>query len=61
VNVASLALMAVVSWHLGRAALIGPLTIGVALASLVALVWFRVNSAWLIGAGAAIGWIAIAT
>lgn len=61
VNVASLALMAVVSWHLGRAALIDPLSIGVAVASLVALARFRVNSAWLIGAGAAIGWLARAT
>jgi chromate transporter len=61
VNVASLALMAAVSWHLGRAALIDPLTVAVALASLVALVWFRVNSAWLIGAGAAVGLILLAT
>ncbi len=57
VNVASLALMAVVSWQLGRAALVDALTIGLALASLIALVHFRINSAWLIGAGAALGWI----
>ena len=55
VNVAALALMAVVSWQLGRAALIDPLSIAIALASLIALVWFRVNSVWLIAAGAAIG------
>lgn len=58
VNVASLALMAVVSWQLGRAALVDPLTIGLAVASLIALVHFRINSAWLIGAGAMLGWVA---
>jgi chromate transporter len=57
VNVASLALMAVVSWRLGSAALVDPLTVVLALASLVALVYFRVNSAWIIGAGAALGWL----
>jgi chromate transporter len=56
VNVASLALMAVVSWQLGAAAIVDGLTIGLTLASLVALVYFRINSAWLIAAGAVIGW-----
>ena len=55
VNVASLALMTVVSWQLGRAALVDPLTAALALVSLVALVHFRINSAWLIAAGGAIG------
>lgn len=58
VNVASLALMAVVSWQLGRASLVDPLTSALLVASLVALLRFRVNSAWLIGAGAAVGWLA---
>jgi chromate transporter len=58
VNVASLALMAVVSWQLGRAALVDPLTIGVAVASLIAVVRFRINSAWLIAGGALLGWLA---
>jgi chromate transporter len=58
VNVASLALMAVVSWQLGAAAIVDGLTIGLTLASLVALVYFRINSAWLIAAGAVIGWAA---
>lgn len=57
VNVASLALMAVVSWQLGRAALVDPLTIGVALGSLIALVGLRVNSAWLIGVAGVLGWL----
>jgi chromate transporter len=55
VNVASLALMAVVSAHLSRAALVDPLTILLAVASGVALLRFRVNSAWLVAAGAAAG------
>ena len=55
VTVASLALMAVVSWQLGRAAVIDPLTAAIAILSLIALVGFRMNSAWLIAAGAAIG------
>jgi chromate transporter len=58
VNAASLALMAVVSWELGRAALIDPLTIAAALVSFVALVHWKVNSAWLIAAGAALGLVA---
>lgn len=58
VNVASLALMAVVSWQLGRAALVDPLTLALAFASLGALVVLRINSAWLIGMGASIGWFA---
>jgi chromate transporter len=57
VNVASLALMAVVSWQLGSAALVDPLTVTLALGSLAALVYFRVNSAWLIAVGAAVGWL----
>jgi chromate transporter len=57
VNVASLALMAVVSWQLGWAALVDPLTVTLTVVSLAALVYFRINSAWLIAAGAAIGWL----
>lgn len=55
VNVASLALMAVVSWQLAGSALVDPPTIAIALISLVALVRFRVSSAWLIGAAAVLG------
>jgi chromate transporter len=57
VNVASLALMAAVSWQLGRAAIVDALTFALALASVIALVRFRINSAWLIGGGAAFGWL----
>jgi chromate transporter len=58
VNVAALALMAVVSWQLALAALVDLLTIGLAAVSLVALIRFRLNSAWLVVLGAAAGWIA---
>jgi chromate transporter len=58
VTIASLALMAVVSFQLGRAALVDPLTLLLALASFVLLVRFRVNSTWLILGGAVIGWLA---
>ncbi len=57
VNVASLALMAVVSWHLGRAALVDPMTVCIAIASAAALIAGRVNSTWLIAGGAALGWL----
>jgi chromate transporter len=55
VNVASLALMAVVTWELGRAALVDPLTIVTAVISVVLLVHFRINSAWLVLGGAVVG------
>lgn len=55
VNAASLALMAVVTWELGRAALVDPLTVGLALASGIVLLRFDVNSAWLVLAGGAVG------
>jgi chromate transporter len=55
VNVASLALMAAVTWQLGRASLVDTLTVLLAVASLIALLRFRVNSAWLVLVGATIG------
>jgi chromate transporter len=57
INAASLGLMAAVSWQLGRAALVDGRTITLACLSLIALVIFRINSAWLIVAGAGIGWL----
>ena len=57
VNVASLALMAAVTWQLGRASLVDTLTVLLAVGSLIALLRFRVNSAWLVLVGAAIGLI----
>jgi len=58
VNVASLALTLVVAVQLGRAALPDPLTVALAILSVVALVRYRVNSAWLIVTGGLVGWIA---
>jgi chromate transporter len=55
VNVASLALMAVVTVQLTRTAVVDPLTVGIALVSALALLQFRVNAAWLVVAGALIG------
>jgi chromate transporter len=43
VNVASLGLMAAVTWQLGRASLTDPLPISIALASFILLIWFKVN------------------
>jgi chromate transporter len=53
----SLALMAVVTWQLGKAAIVDRMTIAVFAVSTVALLRFRVNSVWLIGAAAAGGWV----
>jgi chromate transporter len=55
VNVGSLALMGVVTWHLGRAALVDLPTVTLAVVSLVLLVRFRVNSAWLVAGGGVAG------
>ena len=57
VNVASLALMAVVTMQLARSALAGPTGIVLALASAVALVRFNVSAAWLVPAGALVGFV----
>ena len=58
VNVASLALIAVVAWQLGRASLVDGVTVVWAVASLIALLRFRLNSAWLMLTGAIIGLVA---
>jgi chromate transporter len=55
VNVASLALMAVVTLQLARSALVGPVGIALAVASAVALLRFRVSAAWLVMVGALTG------
>ncbi|HEY4667610.1 MAG TPA: chromate efflux transporter [Anaerolineales bacterium] len=59
VTVASLALMAAVTWQLGRAALVDGLTILVALLAFVALVRFKINSTILVFAGALIGLLSV--
>jgi chromate transporter len=52
---ASLGLMAAVTWQIGIGSLVDPLTVLVALVSLVLLLRFKVNSTWLIAGGALIG------
>jgi len=54
-NAASIALMTAVTWRLGLISLIDPLTIVIALIALAILTLARVNSAWLILAGALAG------
>ncbi|TDB92355.1 chromate transporter, partial [Nonomuraea longispora] len=55
VNAASLALMAGVSYQLARTAVVDPLTAAIAALSLVLLWTTRLNNAWLIAGGAAVG------
>jgi chromate transporter len=55
VNVASLGLMAAVSWQLAKSSLTDPLAIGIALVSFVLLFRFKLNSTWLILVGAIVG------
>ena len=55
VIVASLSLMAFVTYELGTAALVDVTTVLVAAASALLLIRFRVNSGWLVLAGAIIG------
>ncbi len=55
VNVASLALMAAVTYQLGRSAIVDWLTVGLAIAGAILLLRFRINSAWLVLGGALVG------
>lgn len=60
VNVASLGLMAAVTWQLSRASIIDLPTALMALVALGILWRFRVNSAWLVLGGAAVGLLKVA-
>jgi chromate transporter len=55
VNVASLALMAGVTWEFGRAIVVDPFAAAIAVVALVLLLQFKVNSAWLVVGGGAVG------
>jgi chromate transporter len=55
VNVASLALMAVVTWLLARSAIVSGWTAALAAVSAFVLIRFRVNSAWLVLVGGVAG------
>ena len=57
INAAPLALMFVVTYQLGRAAVVDVATIVLAVTSAVVLFRFRVNSAWLVLGGALVGWL----
>jgi chromate transporter len=57
-NVASLALMAVVTLQLGWSTLVDVPTVSIAAVSAVLLVKYRVNSTWLVLGGAIAGWLA---
>jgi chromate transporter len=57
VVVGSLALMAVVAWQLGRASITDWLTLAIFVASAIAVLRFRINSAWLIAGAAVVGWL----
>ena len=58
VIVGSLALMGVVAWQLGRAAIVDFTTVAIALVSAILLFRFHVNSAWLVIGAALVGWAA---
>jgi chromate transporter len=53
----SLALMAVVAWQLGKASIVDRATLIIFGMSLIALLRFQVNPAWLIAAAAVVGWL----
>src|SRR5258705_923945 len=57
VNAAALALMVVVTYQLGRAAIMDVTTIALAIISGALLFRFRMNSAWLVLGGAIAGWL----
>jgi chromate transporter len=57
VNAASLALIAVVSWQLGRASLVDGWTVAMTAVTLLLLMRSRLNSAWLIAGGGLAGLI----
>ena len=55
VNVASLGLMAAVTWQLGRAALVDWVTVSLAVVATVLVFRLRINSAWLVLGGGLLG------
>jgi chromate transporter len=59
INAASIGLMAAVTWQIGKASLIDPFTIILALAALAVLFRFKVNSTLLVLGGAAAGLVSM--
>jgi len=58
VNVGAVALMIAVTWQLSRAALVDLLTAAIAALTTLVLIYFRINSAWLIFVGGFVGLVA---
>ncbi|MGA7402612.1 MAG: chromate transporter, partial [Candidatus Sulfotelmatobacter sp.] len=58
VVVGSLALIAVVAWQLGKASITDWLTVSILVVSVIAILRFKVNSAWLILGAGVVGWVA---
>jgi chromate transporter len=57
-NAAAVGLMAAVAWQLGVASIFDPLTTALFMAAAALLIRFRINSAWLVLGGGAVGLIA---
>ena len=57
VNVASLAMMAAVTWQLGSVTLRTPVPVALASLSVLLLTRYSVNPGWLVAGGAMLGWI----
>jgi chromate transporter len=55
VNAGSIALMALVTVQLGRAAIVDPWTAAIAAASVALVLWRRASPAWLVPAGGLLG------
>ncbi len=55
VNAGAVALMLAVTWQLGRAAIVDAPTVALAAVSATLFIYTRINSLWLIGAGALVG------
>jgi chromate transporter len=47
--------MAAVTWQLGRASLVDPLTVVLALVALGLLLYYKINATWLVLGGAVAG------
>ena len=60
VVVGSLALMGVVAWQLGRASITNWFTLAIFVVSAIAVMRFRVNSAWVVAGAAVLGWVVAA-
>ena len=58
VNVVSLALMAGVTWQLGKSAIFDPVSVLIAVVTLVLLFATKLNPAWLVIGGGVVGLIA---